>query len=269
MAMKKRPDSVLQCLIYLTAALLVVSAASLGARVVTANAPADAYPELYAFNEHGCIQPEQKTVYFTFDDGPSKNTEKLLDMLIEEEVKATFFVCAQAEDKEYSAKLLRRMRDEGHTIALHTYSHKYQDTYTSLESYLEDLSKIDSFIFEATGQHAGLLRFPGGSATVNCDKALMRRIADEVTRRGYIFYDWTVPSGDDTAHPKDVEELVRCIMGGIKDRQLEIVLCHDNATPTTTPEAVRQCIGLLREQGYAFDRLTPQVEPVQLVYEKK
>lgn len=258
---------VMKTLTYLAATLFVVSALSLGARVATANAPPELCPELYVHYEHGYVTPEQKTVYFTFDDGPSKNTEKVLDMLMEEEVKATFFVCAQYEDREFSTRMLRRMRDEGHTIALHTYTHKTSDTYTSLEGYLEDLCEIDAFVYEATGLHPELMRFPGGSTTVNCDKALMKRIADEVTRRGFIFHDWTIPSGDDGAHPKPAGEIARTILNGLGDRQQEIVLCHDNATPTTTTEAVRQCIREMRGMGYTFDRLTPQVEPVLRVYD--
>ena len=266
----KRTGQILTSFILFTGALLSVSllglAGNIAAAVNTCPEPEEPYPALYGAADGVFAEPADKTVYFTFDDGPSPNTEVLLDMLAEEGVKATFFVCAQAEDREYSARLLRRMRDEGHTIALHTYTHQYKEVYCSLESYLTDLSKVNDFVFQCTGIYADIVRFPGGSCTSGADPALMRSLADELTRRGYIFYDWTAPSGDDGAKAAPSERIAENILAGINGRQVEIVLCHDNATPTTTPEAVRSVIHRLREEGYAFDRLTTQVPPVQLIY---
>lgn len=267
--MQRFKEKALLSAIYLTATLLAACLISLGGRVVVASAPqtepAERFPTLYATPPEAFHTPQQKTVYFTFDDGPSKTTEVLLNMLAAENVKATFFVTAQEEDREYAQMLLRRMRDEGHTIGLHSYSHNFTKIYSSLESYLEDLQKLDDYIFEATGVRSDILRFPGGSASANCDKALMRRIAGEVSRRGYVFYDWTVPSGDHTGSAKPVSELAGTILKKIGDGPVEIVLCHDSAAPKTTPDAVQSVIATLRKQGWTFDRLTNETPPVQLL----
>lgn len=224
------------------------------------------WPGLFAESPAEFVAPEKKTVYLTFDDGPSRNTEALLDILREEGVRATFFVCAQYEDQEYSQKMLRRMRDEGHTIGLHSYTHDTGKIYRSMDSWMDDLERLNSFVFEATGCSPDILRFPGGSTTVMADRGLMKNIAGEMTSRGYTFYDWTVASGDDGAHAAPVQTLTDNVLGRIKDRQVEIILFHDNQTPVTTPDAVRALIPALRARGYEFDALTSQVPPVQLIY---
>ena len=71
------------------------------------------------------VQNYQKTVYLTFDDGPSRNTDKILDILKEYDVKATFFVVGKTD--EHSVRAYQRIVEEGHTLAMHSYSHKYEE----------------------------------------------------------------------------------------------------------------------------------------------
>lgn len=74
---------------------------------------------------------DTKTCYLTFDDGPSNNTERILDILKENGVKATFFVIGRSSRLE----LVKREKEEGHTVALHTYSHEYDDVYRSTDAF--------------------------------------------------------------------------------------------------------------------------------------
>lgn len=250
--------------IYAVAALLVLSLAGLGMRAVNANqtsGPENLYPQLTCDNMQEVVIPEQKTVYFTFDDGPSHNTEKILDILKEENIKATFFVCAQQCDDSDATALLRRILEEGHEIGLHSYTHDYGKIYKSLDGYLKDLNDINEYVIEATGYHANILRFPGGSGTVNAKSSLKKEIIGEITRRGYRYYDWDVESGDQTTEVNSAEFLANKIVKGTKDRQRVIVLLHDSPSPKTSPEAVKLAIPILREQGYAFDKLTACVDP--------
>ena len=253
--------------IYITAAMLVVSVISLGAKTVFAyqaheHGEEEKYPALYVYVEdiEEVTAPNQKTVYFTFDDGPSRNTEKILDVLLEENVKATFFVCAQCADSVDVPAIMRRILREGHEIGLHTYMHDYQKLYRSLDDYLEDLNQINDYIIEATGYQPNILRFPGGSGTANASPALKKQIISEITRRGYKYYDWDIDSGDSTKHVNSVEYLFNRIIKGTKDRQRVIILMHDSPGPVTTPDAVRLAIPALREQGYTFDKLTAAVK---------
>lgn len=249
--------------IYIISALLILSLLGLVTKVVFANSTVKAetlHPNLYCSSPPEIAFPEQKTVYFTFDDGPSRNTEKILDILKEENIKATFFVCAQGPDDVDSPAIMRRILTEGHELGLHSCTHDYKKIYQSLDSYLEDLNAINNYIIEATGYHPNIVRFPGGSGTRNASSALIKKITGEIERRGYRFYDWDIDSGD-AISKSSAEALAAKITGGTKNRDRVIVLMHDNTAQKTTPEAVKLAIPELRKQGYTFDKLTACVAP--------
>lgn len=253
--------------IYLTGMLLVLSVSALAGRVHGVMRE-ESFPDLYAVSAGDFVRPEQKTVYFTFDDGPSRNTEKILDVLQAQGVKATFFVTAQKAEEPYAALLLRRIVDEGHTLGLHSYSHSFHEIYRSPESYLADIDKLNNYLYETVGVRPSILRFPGGSATINAGPETMKAIIREITRRGYLYYDWDVVSGDDTTVVHDIDYLSDRMVSGVQGRESAIILLHDSPTPITTAQAVDLTINRLREQGYAFDRLTDQVEPVHTQTER-
>lgn len=104
----------------------------------------------------------ERKVYLTFDDGPSGNTGEILDILAEYDVKATFFVVGKEEEKYQP--LYKRIVEEGHTLAMHSYSHKYDEIYQSKESFAADLSKLQEFLYDTTGVWCRYCRFPGGSS---------------------------------------------------------------------------------------------------------
>ena len=120
--------------------------------------------------EDGTVEPEEedqtllegKKVYLTFDDGPSENTEKILDILSEYDVKATFFVIGRTDD--VSKDIYQRIRREGHTLAMHSYTHQYQKIYASKNAYKRDLEKLSDLLFDVTGEKCKFIRFPGGSS---------------------------------------------------------------------------------------------------------
>lgn len=106
------------------------------------------------------VEPEAAhKVYLTFDDGPSKYTEEILDILDDYDVKATFFVLGK--ETEYSVKMLQEIARRGHTIGMHSYSHKYADVYRSVEDFSADFYRIYSYILENTGIQSTCYRFPG------------------------------------------------------------------------------------------------------------
>lgn len=248
--------------IFLMAALLLLSAGGLVGRAVVIDA-AVRYPYLYANPVAEFITPTEKTVYFTFDDGPSRNTEKVLDVLKEQNVKATFFVTAQKAGESYTPVLLKRMVNEGHTIGLHSYTHEVDQLYKSVDSYLEDISKLNDYIFKTVGIRPTIYRFPGGSATAHCTPSIMKAIITEMNNRGYQYYDWHVVSGDDTVVYSS-ETLAKRMIKGCQGLDQAVILLHDSPTAKTSAQAVNLAIDQLREQGYSFDRLTPEVEPVHI-----
>lgn len=100
-----------------------------------------------------------RKVYLTFDDGPSSNTARILDILAEYDVKATFFVVGKEEEKYQ--ELYKRIVDEGHTLGMHSYSHKYDEIYQSVDSFAQDMSKLQEFLYETTGVWCKILQISG------------------------------------------------------------------------------------------------------------
>lgn len=135
-------------------------------------------------------------IYLTFDDGPSDYTSTLLDVLGKYDVKATFFVTGYGSDE-----MIKREYDEGHTVGLHTWSHKYDQIYNSVDAYFADLAKISERVKNITGEESKIIRFPGGSSNTVSTRydhgiRIMSILSSEVENRGYHYYDWNISSGD-------------------------------------------------------------------------
>ena len=147
------------------------------------------------------VVPEGKTVYLTFDDGPSDRTDEILAILDKYNVKATFFVMPRKTDVCY--KRLRAIVDAGHTIGVHTYSHDYNIMYASVEAYLEDFNKAYEIVVDATGIKPDIFRFAGGSLN---DRSY--KIIAEMTRRGFTYYDWNASGDDSVSSPKPTTQSI-------------------------------------------------------------
>ncbi len=231
---------------------------------VLGSAYEDLYPDMYVNTGSEFANEDGKVVYYTFDDGPSKNTIAILDTLKEKGVKATFFVTGQEVSGVDSDAILKRIVDEGHSIGIHTYSHVYQEIYSSVESYLADFHKIREKIIQVTGVEPKIFRFPGGSVKNSfASPSVQKAIRIEMRRRGYIYYDWNLVSGDDKSYMTDTDTLIHNIVNGAKGKDKVVILCHDDSMRVSTAEAVGPVIDQLTAQGYRFEKLTESVEPVQ------
>ena len=192
---------------------------------------------------------DKKIVYLTFDDGPTpENTRAILDILKRNNVKATFFVIGQNPD------LYKQIVDEGHTIALHTYSHVYGKVYASENAFFDDLYKLKDLVYEKTGVEAKVTRFPGGSSNAVVKKELLRTIIDRLNAEGFVYQDWNCDSSDAAASKQKVELLVKNA-GMCKMKKINILM-HDSKTKTTTVEALQTIINNYKKEGYSFDKLT-------------
>lgn len=205
-------------------------------------------------------QGNNSVVYLTFDDGPSNLTPKILDILKEENVKATFFVINKSDSLNY---IIKRAYDEGHKIALHSYSHDYNLIYSSSEAYFNDLYKIQNKVKSIIGNETNIIRFPGGSSNTvsNFNKGIMTKLTKEVTQKGFIYFDWNVSSGDAGA-TKNSDEIYNNVVNNVKSSKTNIVLMHDSADKTYTLNALKNIITTLKNNGYKFDKIdsdTPQI----------
>ncbi|CAM2790861.1 polysaccharide deacetylase family protein [Hathewaya histolytica] len=201
----------------------------------------------------------EKIVYLTFDDGPSSNTRKILDILKDEKINGTFFV--KGSDTEYSKELYKRIVEDGNAIGNHTYSHNYSYIYKSKENFIKDFNKLQNIIKETTGIEPKIMRFPGGSNnTVSHNyggTGIMKEIINYFKQNNYIYYDWNVDSTDASKALQSKERIVNSVIYGSKDIDKIIVLMHDSGGKTTTVEALPEIIKSLKERGYKFKTLSP------------
>lgn len=185
-------------------------------------------------------------VYLTFDDGPSSNTALILDILKEYNVKATFFVIGQ--ESEEAKALYRRIVDEGHTLAMHSFSHRYNALYSSLESFENDFSRIQNYLYEVTGQECLFYRFPGGSSN-HVSKTDMTQFIAYLNEQGITYFDWNVSSGDATSQAYTPEELVENVMTDAVKYKTSVVLMHDAEAKHSTVKALGPMIEALQGMG--------------------
>lgn len=219
------------------------------------------YPDMYV-SAADVTKSDSQTVYLTFDDGPSNRTAEILDILKEEDIKATFFIIGKEGNKQKD--LLKRIAEEGHTIGIHTYSHVYDSIYASVESYLEDFAETYYLIYETVGVRPEVFRFPGGS--INTYNArFYEEIIAEMTRRGFTYYDWNASSGD--AVPRATANTVLSnIAQSSAGKNRIILLMHDSIGKSYTVAALPAIIEYYRAQGFKFDRITNDVTPIAFNY---
>lgn len=196
-----------------------------------------------------------KVVYLTFDDGPSENTKKIIDILKQNNATATFFVTGN--HPEFN-KYIKEAYDNGNTIGLHTYTHDYASVYASVDSYFDDLQKISDMVEGITGEKSKYIRFPGGSSntvSANYTQGIMSQLVDLVHERGYEFYDWNVSSGDASGNNVAVDTLYQGSTAC--EAQYCTILFHDTDAKNTTVEVLPKVIDYYRKKGYVFLGLGP------------
>ena len=198
------------------------------------------------------IKYNSKVIYLTFDDGPSNNTNTILNILDKYNVKATFFVTCTSYLEELSKQIVKR----GHTIGLHTCSHEYSYIYSSLDNYFSDLNEISNLVEKYTGIKSKYVRFPGGSSNTiskNYNKGIISIISKSLKEKGYKYYDWNIDSKDTSyinsgEEHKNVIELLKN-----NDRDINIILMHD--TKDSTRDSLESIIKDALDLGYSFSNI--------------
>ena len=202
-------------------------------------------------------------VYLTFDDGPSIYTNEILDILDQYDVKATFFVVGK--DGSDAEEALQRIVEDGHTLGMHSYSHKYKELYESLDSFTEDFTQIRDYIYQATGVESVYYRFPGGSSNTvsNMD---MHEFIDYLDSQGVEYFDWNVSSGDGGSRNLSIDTLLENCTEDIDTRDTSIILLHDSAEKPATVEALPDIIeNILARPDTVILPITENTRPVHHV----
>ena len=205
-------------------------------------------------------------VYLTFDDGPSKNTFQILDILKEQCIKATFFVNGNNLSRE--PVIYSRIVEEGHTLGNHTYTHDFKFIYKSVEKFMQDFLQLEDFLRQEAGITTGVMRFPGGSSSLTARKVagyniIVEELIPLIKERGYDYFDWNIDSGDGTASLTAAEILENIKEGCERVTGDLVILFHDSNAKATTVEALPQVIAELRQKGYEFASLSPGVTDVK------
>ncbi|WP_237690707.1 polysaccharide deacetylase [Paenibacillus caui] len=200
-------------------------------------------------------QSSSKTVYLTFDDGPSKLTKSVLQILDQFKVKATFFVIGK--QAESSPELIRQIADGGHAVGNHTYDHDYDKLYHNFSEFWGQIKQTEEILRNITGYRTSLVRAPGGTYG-HFDKTYFSLMA----QAGYQVFDWDVDSGDSARKGVPSDEILKNATENGK-RQSVVLLMHDGSGHDATVKALPQIIRYYKDQGYRFAPLTPEVKPVQ------
>lgn len=188
-----------------------------------------------------------KKVYLTFDDGPGSQTGKILDILKKNHVKATFFVTGKEDTS--SKKIYQRIVKEGHTLAMHSYSHIQDVIYDSKEAFEKDLKQINRCLYEATGVRTKFYRFPGGSSTQNTSLPIQNFI-DVLKKNHYLYLDWNVISPDINNANATKEQVVTGVMQGVDAYDTAVVLMYDVADKPMTVKALPSIIKQIKAKNY-------------------
>lgn len=197
----------------------------------------------------------KKVAYLTFDDGPSKNTLKILDILDRYNVKATFFVIYRSGQANTYKEIVKR----GHTIALHSYTHDYSRIYRSTSGYYDDLNKLSNYIENLTGVESKIIRFPGGSSNTiskSYCRGIMSTLTKSVQNKGYRYFDWNVDSGDADGGTVSEAKIISNIKKRCGSQKQAVILMHDAAPKTTTAAALPEIIEYLKSKGYDIQPIT-------------
>lgn len=210
-----------------------------------------------ALSQPEVVDPGEKVIYLTFDDGPSSYTPKLLEVLKQYNVKATFFVVGTS-----AIEHLDDIAAGGHSIGIHSNTHDFSDIYTSEDAYFADLNALREKIYDRTGIYTTLVRFPGGSSNTvsgNYCEGIMTQLSQALTDMGYQYFDWNVDSKD-AGGAKTADEVFQNVINGVQNHDFSIVLQHD--IKQFSVEAVEQIIQWGLANGYTFlplDSTSPTV----------
>ena len=198
------------------------------------------------------LNSNYKIAYLTFDDGPTeKMTPKILDILDEEEIPATFFVVGK-HVKEHP-ELVKRAYDSGHYIANHTYSHNNNKIYQSTESFINEITSTDEAISEALGIKdycSHVFRFPEGYMT-NKYKAQKEKGLVALKELDYVYVDWNCLNKDSETKFSN-NQLINNLIKSSKNKTSLVVLMHDTGDVNNTNEVLKTSIEYLKNKGYEF-----------------
>lgn len=192
----------------------------------------------------------KKVVYLTFDDGPSNAiTDKILDILKENEVKATFFLIGNQIDG--LEQVVKRINDEGHSIGLHTYTHKFKRIYDNQNAFIKEMLQSQEKIKSTIGICPNIIRFPGGSK-----KHLTEAYLTKLHSYNFKVYDWNMETVDGIKPKTSPDRLYRQATENSEELSNVLLLLHCDYMHKNTCKALPKIIKYYKDKGYEFKAIT-------------
>ncbi len=201
-----------------------------------------------------------KKVYLTFDDGPGPNTEKILDILKKNDIKATFFVTGKTDD--FSKQMYKRIVEEGHTLGMHSYSHVYDEIYASEKAFSQDFEKLYEFLHDVTGEYSKFYRFPGGSS-VQDTKVPIKKLVKFLDEKEITYLDWNVLSPDIKDANVSKKQLLKELRKEVKKYDTSVVVFYDTQTQPMTIKALPSVIKALKKDEYEILPVDENTAPIR------
>lgn len=197
-----------------------------------------------------------KTCYLTFDDGPTLSvTPRILDILRRYNAKATFFMVGTLI--ENNRDMARRVYDEGHCLANHSYAHNYSELYADETSFMNEINKTSKLICEVTGDenYPKIFRFPGGGFNAGSYGEAKQAYKELLGKNGARYCDWNALNGDAEGHKRTADELCERVKKTTSGKEDVVILMHDAAAKSTTADALPGILEYLISEGYVFKTL--------------
>ena len=197
-----------------------------------------------------------KKAYLTFDDGPNTSvTTDVLDVLRRYNVKATFFMVGTL--MEANQGVARRIYEEGHLLANHSYSHKYSELYADTDSFMNQIDKAQEMIFKITDNpnYPKICRFPGGSHNAGTYGEIKQECKIKLEESGYRHCDWNALSGDAEKASPSADYIMSRLKQSVGNKENVVILMHDALAKGVTAKTLPDVLDYLIECGYEFDTL--------------
>lgn len=199
---------------------------------------------------------EEKVIYLTFDDGPSKGPcNEVLDVLKAENVLGTFFILGN--EIKGNEETLKRIYAEGHSIGLHSMTHERNNLYNSDSDFLKEMLQVQKTIEKTTGYKSTILRFPFGCN--NNTYTLKKSLVNLLHENNFKIYDWTQDSKDGEYYSSSPEVFYKASIS--KDSNI-VLLMHCGTINKNSPKALGNIIKYYKSQNYIFKTIsndTPEV----------
>lgn len=214
--------------------------------------------------EHGETEDNKKIIYLTFDDGPSPMTDKVLDILQKYNIKATFFLIGnQIEEQE---DVVKRIHKEGHSIGLHTYTHKFNKIYCNNNAFIKEMKDVQEEINRVVGIKPNILRFPGGSRN-----HLSKEMLNLLHSNNFKVYDWNIDTTDGISAKTSPNELFKRATNITEDVNPNsiILLMHCDYMHKNTCKALPRIIEYYKQKGYEFKVITEETPEMYFPIAKK